>query len=173
MFWGLFYIPGANMKVGKDKVVLMHYTLKNDAGDVIDSSDGADPLPFLQGHGNIIPGLESALEGSKVGDKLDVSIKPEEGYGERMKDAIQEIPSSALQGVDEVKVGMQLQSQDKDGNAFLVSVTKIEDDKITVDGNHPLAGQTLHFSVSIESIRKAEAEELSHGHVHADGQHNH
>ena len=170
---GSFYISGANMKVGKDKVVLMHYTLKNDAGDVIDSSDGADPLPFLQGHGNIIPGLESALEGSKVGDKLDVSIKPEEGYGERMKDAIQEIPSSALQGVDEVKVGMQLQSQDKDGNAFLVSVTKIEDDKITVDGNHPLAGQTLHFSVSIESVRKAEAEELSHGHVHADGQHNH
>jgi len=128
------------MKVGKDKVVLMHYTLKNDAGDVIDSSDGADPLPFLQGHGNIIPGLESALEGSKVGDKLDVSIKPEEGYGLCMQDAIQEIPSSALQGVDEVKVGMQLQSQDKDGNAFLVSVTKIEDDKITVDGNHPLAG---------------------------------
>ena len=170
---GSFYISGANMKVGKDKVVLMHYTLKNDAGDVIDSSDGADPLPFLQGHGNIIPGLESALEGSKVGDKLDVSIKPEEGYGERIKDAIQEIPSSALQGVDEVKVGMQLQSQDKDGNAFLVTVTKIEDDKITVDGNHPLAGQTLHFSVSIESIRKAEAEELSHGHVHADGQHNH
>ena len=159
------------MKVGKDKVVLMHYTLKNDAGDVIDSSDGADPLPFLQGHGNIIPGLESALEGSKVGDKLDVSIEPEEGYGLRMKDAIQEIPSSALQGVDEVKVGMQLQSQDKDGNAFLVSVTKIEDDKITVDGNHPLAGQTLHFSVSIESIRKAEAEELSHGHVHVDGHH--
>jgi len=170
---GFFYISGANMKVGKDKVVLMHYTLKNDAGDVIDSSDGADPLPFLQGHGNIIPGLESALEGSKVGDKLDVSIEPEEGYGLRMKDAIQEIPSSALQGVDEVKVGMQLQSQDKDGNAFLVSVTKIEDDKITVDGNHPLAGQTLHFSVSIESIRKAEAEELSHGHVHADGHHNH
>ena len=170
---GSFYISGANMKVGKDKVVLMHYTLKNDAGDVIDSSDGADPLPFLQGHGNIIPGLESALEGSKVGDKLDVSIKPEEGYGERMKDAIQEIPSSALQGVDEVKVGMQLQSPDKDGNAFLVSVTKIEDDKITVDGNHPLAGQTLHFSVSIESIRKAEAEELSHGHVHADGNHHH
>ena len=170
---GSFYISGANMKVGKDKVVLMHYTLKNDAGDVIDSSDGADPLPFLQGHGNIIPGLESALEGSKVGDKLDVSIEPEEGYGLPMKDAIQEIPSSALQGVDEVKVGMQLQSQDKDGNAFLVSVTKIEDDKITVDGNHPLAGQTLHFSVSIESIRKAEAEELSHGHVHADGQHNH
>jgi len=166
---GSFYISGANMKVGKDKVVLMHYTLKNDAGDVIDSSEGGDPLPFLQGHGNIIPGLENALEGSKVGDKLDVSIEPEEGYGLRMKDAIQEIPSSALQGVDEVKVGMQLQSQDQDGNAFLVNVTKVEDDKITVDANHPLAGETLHFSVSIESIRKAEAEELSHGHVHSNG----
>ena len=170
---GSFYISGANMKVAKDKVVLMHYTLKNDAGDVIDSSDGGDPLPFLKGHGNIIPGLERALEGSKVGDKLEVSIKPEEGYGVRMKDAIQEIPSSALKGVDDVKVGMQLQSQDKDGNAFLVNVTKIEDDKITVDANHPLAGQTLHFSISIESVRKAEAEELSHGHVHADGQHHH
>ena len=161
------------MKVGKDKVVLMHYTLKNDAGEVIDYSDGADPLPFLQGHGNIIPGLESALEGSKAGDKLDVSIKPKEAYGERMKDAIQEIPKSALKGIDEVKVGMQLQSQDQDGNSFLVSVTKIEDDKITVDANHPLAGETLHFSVSIESVRKAEAEELSHGHVHADGHHHH
>ena len=166
---GSFFIFGANMKVGKDKVVLMHYTLKNDAGDVFDSSDGGDPLPFLQGHGNIIPGLESALEGSKVGDKLDVSIKPEKAYGERMKDAIQEIPKSALKGIDEVKVGMQLQSQDQDGNAFLVSVTKIEDDKITVDANHPLAGETLHFSVSIESVRKAEAEELSHGHVHSNG----
>ena len=161
------------MKVGKDKVVLMHYTLKNDVGDVIDSSEGGDPLPFLQGHGNIIPGLESALEGSKAGDKMDVSIEPKDAYGELMKDAIQEIPKSALKGIDEVKVGMQLQSQDQDGNAFLVSVTKIEDDKITVDANHPLAGQTLHFSVSIESIRKAEAEELSHGHVHADGHHHH
>ena len=161
------------MKVGKDKVVLMHYTLKNDAGDVIDSSEGGDPLPFLQGHGNIIPGLESALEGSKEGDKLDVSIKPKEGYGERMQEAIQEIPSSAIQGIDEIKVGMELQSQDQDGKVHFFNVTKIEDDKITVDENHPLAGQTLHFSVSIESIRKAEAEELSHGHVHADGQHHH
>ena len=161
------------MKVGKDKVVLMHYTLKNDAGDVIDSSGGGDPLPFLQGHGNIILGLENALEGSKAGDKWDVSIEPKDGYGLRMQDAIQEIPSSELQGVNEVKVGMQLQSQDQDGNAFLVTVTKVEDDKITVDANHPLAGETLHFSVNIESIRKAEAEELSHGHVHVDGHHHH
>ena len=161
------------MKVSKDKVVLMHYTLKNDKGEVIDSSDGKEPLAFLQGHGNIIPGLENALDGCKSGDKKEVSVEPEEGYGLKMDDAIQEIPSSALQGIDEVTVGMQLQSQDQDGNPFVVSVIKIEDDKITVDANHPLAGETLHFSVSIEEVRDAQEEELSHGHVHAPGGHSH
>ncbi len=154
------------MKIEKDAVVSMHYTLKNDAGDVIDSSEGKEPLPFLQGHGNIIPGLERALEGKKVGDKLDVTVEPEEGYGLRLQEAIQDIPRTALQGVEDLSLGMQLQSQDKDGHAFIVTVTKIEDETITVDANHPLAGETLHFSVTIESIRKAEAEEIDHGHVH-------
>ena len=102
----------------------MHYTLKNDASEVIDSSDGKETLDFLQGHGNIIPGLESALEGASKGDKMEVSVEPEEGYGLRMQDAIQEIPRTALQGIDEVKIGMQLQSQDQDGNHFVVTVTK-------------------------------------------------
>ncbi|MDP7554102.1 MAG: peptidylprolyl isomerase [Candidatus Thioglobus sp.] len=154
------------MKIEKDAVVSMHYTLKNDAGDVIDSSEGKEPLPFLQGHGNIIPGLESALEGSKAGDKLDVTVEPEEGYGLRLQKAIQEIPRTALQDVEDLALGMQLQSQDKDGNAFIVTVAKIEDETITVDANHPLAGETLHFAVTIESIRKAEAVEIDHGHVH-------
>ena len=154
------------MKIEKDAVVSMHYTLKNDAGDVIDSSEGKDPMPFLQGHGNIIPGLESALEGSKAGDKLDVTVEPEEGYGLRLQKAIQEIPRTALQDVEDLALGMQLQSQDKDGNAFIVTVTKIKDETITVDANHPLAGETLHFAVTIESIRKAEAVEIDHGHVH-------
>jgi len=154
------------MKVENGKVVTMHYTLKNDAGEVVDSSEGKEPLPFLQGHGNIIPGLETALEGSSVGDKLDVTVEPEEAYGLRIQDAIQQIPSSALQGVDNVTVGMQLESQDEQGNPFFVVVTKIEEETITVDANHPLAGETLHFSVSIESIRDAQEEELSHGHVH-------
>jgi FKBP-type peptidyl-prolyl cis-trans isomerase SlyD len=154
------------MKVENGKVVTMHYTLKNDAGVVVDSSEGKDPLPFLQGHGNIIPGLETALEGCTVGDKLDVSVEPEEAYGLRIQDAIQQIPSSALQGVDNVTVGMQLQSQDEQGNPFVVVVTKIEEETITVDANHPLAGETLHFSVSIESIRDAQEEEISHGHAH-------
>ena len=154
------------MKIEKDAVVSMHYTLKNDAGDVIDSSEGKEPLPFLQGHGNIIPGLESALEGSKAGDKLDVTVEPEEGYGLRLQKAIQEIPRTALQDVEDLALGMQLQSQDKDSNAFIVTVTKIKDETITVDANHPLAGETLHFAVTIESIRKAEAVEIDHGHVH-------
>ncbi len=154
------------MKVENGKVVTMHYTLKNDAGDIVDSSEGKEPMPFLQGHGNIIPGLESALEGCTVGDKLDVTVEPEEAYGLRMQEAIQEIPNSALKGVDNLTLGMQLQSQDEQGNPFIVTVTKIEGETITVDANHPLAGETLHFSVSIESIREAQEEEIAHGHVH-------
>ena len=161
------------MKVTKDKVVSMHYTLKNDAGEVIDSSEGKETMDFLQGHGNIIPGLEKALEGSKKGDKVEVSIKPEEGYGLKLDDAIQEIPRTALQGIDEVTIGMQLQSQDQDGNPFVVTVIKLDDEKITVDANHPLAGETLHFSVSIEDIRVALEEEVSHGHAHCAGGHSH
>ncbi|MDB9865267.1 peptidylprolyl isomerase [Candidatus Thioglobus sp.] len=161
------------MKVTKDKVVSMHYTLKNDVGDVIDSSEGKETMDFLQGHGNIIPGLETALEGSKKGDKVEVSIEPEEGYGLKMDDAIQEIPRTALQGIDEVKIGMQLQSQDQDGNPFVVTVIKLDDEKITVDANHPLAGETLHFSVSIEDVRDALEEEVSHGHAHSAGGHSH
>ncbi|MDC0075138.1 peptidylprolyl isomerase [Candidatus Thioglobus sp.] len=161
------------MKVSKDKAVSMHYTLKNDGGEVIDSSEGKEPLDFLQGHGNIIPGLESALEGANKGDKIEVSVEPEQGYGLKMQDAIQEIPRSALQGIDEVIIGMQLQSQDQDGNAFVVTVIEQDKEKITVDANHPLAGETLHFSVTIEDVRDAEAEELSHGHVHSAGGHSH
>ena len=161
------------MKVSKDKAVSMHYTLKNDAGEVIDSSEGKETLDFLQGHGNIIPGLESALEGANKGDKIEVSVEPEQGYGLKMQDAIQEIPRSALQGIDEVTIGMQLQSQDQDGIAFVVTVIEQDKEKITVDANHPLAGETLHFSVSIEDVRDAEAEELSHGHVHSAGGHSH
>lgn len=155
------------MTVKKDKVVEMHYTLKNDAGDVIDSSQGKDPMPFLQGHGNIIPGLEKALEGMKVGETCDVSVEPEHGYGVHHPEGIQEIPMSALQGIDNLEIGMQLQSQDEQGNPFVVHVKEIKDDSIIIDANHPLAGETLHFNVSIEAIRDASKEELEHGHVHS------
>ncbi len=155
------------MTVKKDKVVEMHYTLKNDVGEVIDSSQGKDPMPFLHGHGNIIPGLEEALEGMKVGETCDVSVDAKDGYGEYREEGVQEIPMEALQGIDNLEVGMALQSQDEKGNPFVVHVKEIKDDSVTVDANHPLAGQSLHFSVSIESVREASEEELAHGHVHS------
>jgi len=155
------------MTVKKDAVVEMHYTLKNEAGDVIDTSTGKDPMPFIHGHGNIIPGLESALEGMKTGETCDVAVKPEDGYGIHHPEAIQEIPKEALDGVGELAVGMQLQSQDADGNPFVVHVKAINEDTITIDANHPLAGETLHFNVSIENVREATKDELEHGHVHS------
>ncbi len=155
------------MKITKDLVVEMHYTLKNDAGEVIDSSQGQEPMPFLQGHGNIIPGLERALEGLSKGESCDVSIKPEDGYGDYHKEAIQEIPTDALKGIENLAVGMELQSEDEQGNPFIVRVKTIGEDNVTVDANHPLAGETLHFNVSIENVRAATEDELKHGHVHS------
>lgn len=154
------------MTVKKDAVVEMHYTLKNDAGDVLDSTDKA-PMPFIQGHGNIIPGLEKALEGLKVGETCDVSVAPEDAYGAHYEEGVQEISKDDLQDIENLEVGMELQSQDEQNNPFIVHVEKINENTITVDANHPLAGQTLHFNVSIESIRKATKDELEHGHVHS------
>jgi len=145
----------------------MHYTLKNDAGEVVDSSKGQDPMPFIQGRGNIIPGLEKALEGMKVGDTCDVSVKPEDAYGVHHAEGIQEIPKEALQGIENLEIGMELQSQDEQGNPFIVRVEEIKDDVVIINANHPLSGQTLHFNVSIESVREATADELEHGHVHS------
>jgi len=142
------------MTVKKDAVVEMHYTLKNNAGEVIDTSAGKEPMPFIQGHGNVIPGLESALEGMKIGESCDVSVEPEEGYGVHHPEAIQEIPKEALKGIDNLEIGMELQSQDEQGNPFVVHVKTINEDTVTIDANHPLAGETLHFNISIENVEK-------------------
>jgi len=155
------------MTVKKDAVVEIHYTLKNDAGEVLDSSVGKDPMPFMHGRGHIIAGLEKAVEGMKVGESCDVSLAPEDAYGFHDKEAIQEIPMEALKGIDKLEVGMNLQSQDQHGNPVNVRVLKITKKAITVDANHQLAGETLHFNVSIESVREATADELKHGHVHS------
>ena len=155
------------MTIKKDAVVEMHYTLKNDAGEVIDSSKGKEPMSFIQGHGNIIPGLEKALEGMKVGETCDVSVTPEDAYGVHHEEGIQEIPKDALQSIENLEVGMELQSQDDQGNPFIVRVEKINEETVTVNANHPLAGETLHFNVSIENVREATKDELEHGHVHS------
>lgn len=160
------------MKIEKNKVVLIDYTLKDDGGSVIDSSDGREPLGYIHGIGNLIPGLEEALEGKGSGDKVNVSIPPEKGYGAKEDSLVQSVPRAQFEAGVEIKAGMQFQAQTEHGTQ-LVTVTAVDDQTVTVDGNHPLAGMTLHFNVEIKEIREASKEELDHGHVHGEGGHHH
>lgn len=160
------------MQIAQNSVVAFHYTLTNDAGEVLDSSEGREPLTYLHGAGNIIPGLEKELEGRQNGDKLQVAVSPEEGYGETQPALVQEVPRDAFQGVEAVEPGMQFQAQTQ-GGPLMVTVTQVEGDTVTVDGNHPLAGQKLNFDVEIAEVREASAEEVEHGHVHGEGGHQH
>lgn len=160
------------MKIAKNTVASFHYTLTNDAGEVIDSSDGREPLAYIHGEGQIVPGLENALEGREKGDKLNVDVVPAEGYGVKHDELVQVVPREAFQGVEDLQPGMQFQGRNDQG-AINVTITKIEGDQVTVDGNHPLAGETLHFAVEIADVREPTAEELSHGHVHGVGGHHH
>ena len=159
------------MEITADRVVTIHYTLKNDGGVVIDSSDGGEPLAYIQGHGNLVVGLEKALEGKRDGDTLAVVIEPADGYGRRDEALIKRLPKRALQGSGEIKKGMQFQARTEDGMR-LFTVTAVVGDMVTLDGNHPLADQTLNFDVEVVTVREATGEELEHGHVHgADGHH--
>jgi FKBP-type peptidyl-prolyl cis-trans isomerase SlyD len=160
------------MQISENSVVSFHYTLTNDAGESLDSSRGGQPLTYLQGAGNIVPGLEEAMEGHQVGDSFKVDVPAEEGYGVHHEGLVQDVPRAAFQGVDEIEPGMSFQAQTPQG-VHSVTVTKVTADTVTVDGNHPLAGQTLHFDVEITDVRAASAEELAHGHVHGPGGHHH
>jgi len=160
------------MQIAKDKVVSIDYTLKNDDGQVLDTSEGREPLSFIHGNGHLIPGLEEALEGKVKNDKLNVSIPPEKGYGMRSEQMIHAVDRSNFEADAEIEVGMQFQAQ-MDQGVQLLTVVKVEDDKVTLDGNHPLADKTLHFDVDIKDVREASAEELEHGHVHGPGGHQH
>ena len=160
------------MQIAERTVASFHYTLTDDAGTVIDSSSRAAPLTYLHGVGNIVPGLEKAMEGHRAGDRFDVLVAPEEGYGTPNEMLVQVVPSEAFQGVDPIEVGMQFQAQTPQG-AISVVIAKIEDGMVTVDGNHPLAGQNLHFAIEVVEVRDATVEEVVHGHVHGAGGHNH
>lgn len=160
------------MKIAHEKVVSIHYTLTDNAGTVLDSSSGGHPLAYLHGFGNIIPGLENALEGKATGDKLSVTVEPGQGYGERDEGLVQAVPRTAFKGVKELAPGMQFQAQGPQGTRLVV-VTQVTEDLVTVDANHPLAGQTLHFEVEVSEVRDATGEELEHGHVHGPGGHHH
>jgi FKBP-type peptidyl-prolyl cis-trans isomerase SlyD len=150
----------------------MNYTLKDDDGNVIDSSDGGQPLAYIQGLGHIIPGLESALEGKNKGDKLDVAITPDVGYGPRNDQLVQAVPKTEFQDADQIQIGMQFQVQ-ADHGPMILTVIAIEDEAFILDGNHPLAGVNLNFNVEVVDVRDATKEELDHGHVHGPGGHEH
>lgn len=160
------------MKIEKNSVVAMHYTLKNNDATVLDSSEGREPLVYIQGNGNLIPGLEAELEGKQANDILDVSIAPELGYGVRHEGLIQVLPKAQFAGVPELKPGMQFQANTEQG-PIMITIIEVKEDDVVVDGNHPLAGVTLNFHVEIISVRAATASELEHGHVHGPGGHQH
>ena len=160
------------MQIASNKVAIITYTLKDSEGTLIDQADKNQPFAFIQGVGNIIPGLENALEGKGVGDKINVSIEPAQAYGERDDNLMQTLSKEMFEGVDEISPGMQFHAQTNQGMS-VVTVTEVENDQITVDGNHPLAGLTLNFDVDVIDIRDATEEELEHGHAHGPGGHHH
>lgn len=165
--------PEASLKIAKNSVVSIHYKLTDGQGTELDSSAGGDPLVYMHGVGNIISGLEDALTGREKGDELEVTVPPEDGYGPVLEQLVQKVPHSAFQGVDDIQPGMQFQAQSPDGSMRLIRVAKVEDDGVVIDANHPLAGETLHFEVSVSDVREATAEEIEHGHAHGDGGHDH
>ena len=160
------------MKIEKNKVVAIHYTLTDGDGNVLDSSAGKTPLPYIQGIGQLISGLENQLEGKTAGDKVKAVVEPKDAYGEYRDDMVFNVGKSGFKGEEELQVGMQVEVELDQGKSIAV-VSKIEGENVSLDLNHPLAGQTLHFDVEIMEVREATAEELSHGHVHGVGGHHH
>ncbi|MCF8257907.1 MAG: peptidylprolyl isomerase [Flavobacteriales bacterium] len=162
------------MIIEDHRVVNIHYTLKDAQGEVLDSSEGREPLAYIQGIGNLIPGLEAELHGKTKGDKVKAVIAPADAYGEYDEQLKHLVPLSGFQshGDEQLEVGMQVQVDTGQGHAVAL-VTEIEGDNVTLDLNHPLAGTELHFDVEIMGVRAATEEELDHGHVHGAGGHHH
>lgn len=160
------------MQIEAQKVVTLNYTLTDNEGNVIDQSNDAS-FAYLHGANNIIPGLENALSGKTAGDSLNVSVEPAEGYGERDPAKTQAVPRNMFPQDTDIQVGMQFHAQGPNGETLVVTVVGVEEETITVDGNHPLAGVQLNFQVEVMEVREASQEELEHGHVHGPGGHDH
>ena len=160
------------MQIEKHAVVTLAYTLKDANDRIIDQSDDGS-FCYLHGASNIIPGLENALTGKAAGDELTVSVPPEEGYGVRDAGKTQAVPREMFPVEEEIVPGMQFHAQGPDGHQLVVTVVKVEDNHVTVDGNHPLAGVQLNFDVKVLEVREATGEEITHGHVHGPGGHHH
>ena len=152
------------MEIAAARVATFHYILTDDGGQVIDRSPDDQPLSYFHGGGNIVPGLEKALEGRSAGDSLTVDVPPSEGYGERVDGLIQDVPREAFQGIDTIEPGMQFQANGGQG-PVLVTVVEVGDGRVRIDGNHPLAGKTLHFDVRITEVRDSTEEEKQVGRV--------
>ena len=158
-------------KVEKDAVVTLEYTLKV-GGEVVDSSEGHEPIQFLQGHGQIIPGLERAIEGMEVGESKNVVVAPADGYGEIDEEAFTEISRTEFPTNIPLQPGVEVQVRDEEGEILDAYIASVTDDTVRLNFNHPLAGQELDFSVTIVDIREATEEELEHGHVHGEDDEN-
>lgn len=161
------------MTITQHKVVTMQYQVIDvDTGQLIDSSDNVGPMTYLHGAQNIIPGLENALEGRGVGDEIEVTVEPDDAYGDYAEERVQQVPREAFDSMEKVEPGMEINAQTEHGPVELI-IVEVNDSTVTVDGNHPLAGRTLTFNVKIESVRDASAEEIEHGHVHGPDGHYH
>jgi FKBP-type peptidyl-prolyl cis-trans isomerase SlyD len=156
------------MQIANNTAVSIHYTLTNDQGEELDSTSGSEPLVYLHGRGNIIKGLEQALSRRSIGDKFNIRIVPADAYGEYNPDWVQIVSKTLFDGIDPIEVGMQFHTAPGE-DAGIITVIKIDGDDITIDGNHPMAGQALNFDIEIVDVRMATKDELSHGHVHGAG----
>lgn len=161
------------MQAAKDTIVSIDYKLTGPDGQVLDSSEGREPLAYLHGHSQIVPGLESALEGASAGSEHDVQVAAADAYGPRDENLVAKVTRAELGIEEEIPIGARLQVQDPDGGVGIVQVTEIEGDSVTLDANHPLAGMDLHFEVQVRDVRAATEEELTHGHAHGEGGHHH
>ncbi|HEX9796738.1 MAG TPA: peptidylprolyl isomerase [Anaerolineales bacterium] len=159
------------MKIAKDRVAYFHYTLRDQAQETLDSSQGEEPLGYIHGHDNLIPGLEQALEGKQAGDSFEVTVEPAEAYGQRDEGLVETIEREQFEGIDEIEVGMRFRTE-SNGADRIVTVTEIQGDEVTIDANHPLAGEKLTFDVEVTEVRPSTDAERQHGHVH-DGDHHH
>jgi FKBP-type peptidyl-prolyl cis-trans isomerase SlyD len=160
------------MQIAKNKVVSIDYTLTNAKGEVLDKSSKGQPLQYIQGQGHLIPGLERVLEGKGAGDAVKAAIPAKDAYGDRDEELMQIIPKDSFAEIPDLKVGMELEAEGDDG-VRVITVVGIEEDRVVVDGNHPLAGMDLNFDVTIVGVRDATEDELGHGHVHGPGGHHH
>ena len=156
------------MQIAEGTVVAIDYTLRDDDGNLLDQSQSDQPLIYLHGYKNIIPGLESALIGKIEGENFEVRVAPVDGYGETNPELEQIVPRDRFQGVESLEVGMQFQASTDQGPVS-VRVLKVDDNDVTVDGNHPLTGMHLNFSVKVQSIRAATEEELANGQIDQSG----